>query len=208
MAETIIYYRKWDGRNGSHDYLKLAIRDYLESRGEVCPGILTVCRPGDGTGPTTKPYIRWEMDSVSNAESSGQEPALQQELPEVHFSISHSGAYWACAVSDAPVGLDLQEERPVKAEKLARRFFHPAEVEWLAARDWQQFCRIWAYKESWLKYTGEGMGAGLDGFSVVGAAEPCGPEGAWTWETDFFSGFWLVLTREAPCEVYLKELGD
>ena len=35
--------------------------------------------------------------------------------PQLHFSISHSGAYWSCALSDQTVGFDLQEtEQPKK----------------------------------------------------------------------------------------------
>ena len=48
------------------------------------------------------------------------------DLPEVHFSIAHSGDMAICAVSDVPVGVDIQEWRELKAD-VAGRFFHPAE---------------------------------------------------------------------------------
>ena len=54
--------------------------------------------------------------------------------PSVHFSVSHSGDIFACAFSDAPVGVDIQEykHRPDEAErckKIAARFFHLFGIE-------------------------------------------------------------------------------
>lgn len=88
--------------------------------------------------------------------------------PEIHFSISHSGEYWACAFSDAEVGLDVQiEEHHHRIEKIARRFFSPEEQEYLERCDFDEFYDVWAAKEAYLKYTGEGLAKGLGKFSVV-----------------------------------------
>ena len=54
-----------------------------------------------------------------------------QNAESIHFSISHSGDWWSCAVSTEEVGLDIQQERHCRAERLARRFYHPLEVAWL-----------------------------------------------------------------------------
>ena len=45
------------------------------------------------------------------------------DAPQLQFSISHSGAYWLCAFSAAPVGLDVQQHRDCQKQALARRFF-------------------------------------------------------------------------------------
>ncbi len=46
--------------------------------------------------------------------------------PDVHFSLSHSAAWVVCAVSDHPVGVDIQQCRSFKPN-IADRFFHPDE---------------------------------------------------------------------------------
>jgi len=65
------------------------------------------------------------------------------------FSLSHSGGYALCALSDWPVGVDIEVVRPHRAGL-------PAYVlgeEELAAFDgsWEDFFRIWTLKESWCK---------------------------------------------------------
>jgi len=69
---------------------------------------------------------------------------------------------------DATVGVDLEYERPRKnALALARRYFHPAEVLWLAAQVDDRarqtaFIRLWCAKEAVLKAHGRGLAFGLD----------------------------------------------
>jgi 4'-phosphopantetheinyl transferase len=87
--------------------------------------------------------------------------------PEVCFSISHSGAWWMCALSSQPVGLDVQDHHPMPREKLSRRFFHPEEDAYLQARGYTPFFDVWAAKESYLKYTGQGITDDLRAFSVT-----------------------------------------
>lgn len=138
-------------------------------------------------GPYGKPYL----------------PAL----PDLHFSITHSGAYWMCAVSDSPVGLDLQAHQDCKRETLSRRFFHPAEDEYLRRRDYADFFDLWAAKESYLKYTGQGITEELNTFSTVS------PEGRFPalpglclrllpWQ----SGYALCLCTAAPGPVHFRQL--
>lgn len=88
--------------------------------------------------------------------------------PDIHFSISHSGEYWTCAFADAEIGLDIQiEDYHRKKEKIAKRFFSPGEQVYLEAYDYEEFYDIWAMKEAYLKYIGEGLARGLDKISVV-----------------------------------------
>lgn len=88
-------------------------------------------------------------------------------LPQIHFSISHSGAYWGCAVAMEPVGMDLQEHVLLKGEtveeasirflKLAKRFLHPKEAEFVEQDAYERFFTVWTAKESYVKYTGQGI---------------------------------------------------
>ena len=84
-----------------------------------------------------------------------------------YFSLSHSGRYGICALSEAPVGVDIQECRPIRTETLANRYFTADESEYLMSlspekRD-MMFYRLWTAKESVLK----AEGVGLSGLSQV-----------------------------------------
>ena len=84
----------------------------------------------------------------------------------IRFSITHSGDFWAAAFGHTELGLDLQRIRPLRAQKLARRFFHPEETAFLE-RAPERFFQVWTAKESYVKYTGRGIGANFKTFSVV-----------------------------------------
>ena len=96
------------------------------------------------------------------------------DLPEVHFSIAHSGDMAVCAVSDVPVGVDIQEWRDMKAD-VAKRFFHPAEAEHLKHLGGDEykkdFFALWCLKESYIKYTGNGLSQGLDELDFTSVLE-------------------------------------
>ena len=80
-----------------------------------------------------------------------------QPVPRLHVSVSHSGAYWACAVSDRPCGLDLQEVRPAAAERLAERFFSDRESAYIKEAGLMGFYELWTRREALAKYTGLGF---------------------------------------------------
>ena len=73
------------------------------------------------------------------------------------------------AFSHLEVGIDIEQKRKARME-VARRFFHPAEIQCLQnlAGDAQDelFFRYWSVKESFLKYTGSGLSSPLSGFEV------------------------------------------
>lgn len=86
---------------------------------------------------------------------------------ELFFNLSHSGAYAACALSDAPVGVDIQVIGPYR-EKLAERFYAPEERLYIGESENRDaaFTEIWCRKESFIKTTGLGLRTRLDSFSV------------------------------------------
>ena len=78
------------------------------------------------------------------------------------FSLSHAGGMALCAVSDGPVGCDIELVRDAPFD-IAPRVFCPGErVYLLAARDEadarRRFFTLWTLKESYMKMTGEGLG--------------------------------------------------
>ncbi len=83
-----------------------------------------------------------------------------------YFSLSHSGDYVLCAISDEEIGADIQEMKPCDAERIATRFFTEEEKEKLRkcreeGEKLDCFYEIWSCKEAYGKMTGEGVGKAL-----------------------------------------------
>lgn len=100
-------------------------------------------------------------------------PCLETGQPSVEFNLSHSGAWVVCAINSTPVGVDVEQIRPVEPE-LSRRVFSATEdlqrhfVDPSGRLD--QFFRLWTLKESYIKMTGQGLTLPLPDFSVVPSA--------------------------------------
>ena len=88
---------------------------------------------------------------------------------DLHFSLSHSGPYAMCAISSDPIGVDVQQIKPIHMS-VARRF-HFRERDWLAEqpRDQQNhaFFRIWTRKEAWVKAVSQDQLLSLDQEDVM-----------------------------------------
>lgn len=97
--------------------------------------------------------------------------------PQIHFSISHSGAVWACAMAADEIGLDVQKPRAQNAAGIARRFFHPLERAYLERWGADAFFRVWAAKESVCKYRGTGIDGTFSHFSVSDGRMPADAHG-------------------------------
>jgi Phosphopantetheinyl transferase len=92
----------------------------------------------------------------------------------VWFSLSHSGLYALCAISDRPVGADIQEPRRTNLS-IARRFC-PDEQKFLSSLPESEreaaFFRLWTRKESWIKAASTDRMLALDEYSVLACAPP------------------------------------
>lgn len=89
------------------------------------------------------------------------------DCDEIFFSISHSGDYWVCAISNYPIGVDIQKHQPCAMDLITKRFFHRNEQEWVKKNGVNGFFNVFAAKESYVKYTGEGITDFFAEFSVV-----------------------------------------
>ncbi len=78
--------------------------------------------------------------------------------PEIHFSLSHCREAVACAVSDRPVGIDVESVQRYR-ESLAQYTMNAEEQQLIAAAERPDvaFIRLWTMKEARLKLTGEGI---------------------------------------------------
>lgn len=97
-------------------------------------------------------------DTVKTAVEEQGKPYLVSH-PHLYFNVSHTGSRCICAVSDSPVGVDLEEVRSIRHEKLANRYFTPAELETYHSLggDEDAFFTLWTRKEAFGKYTGLGL---------------------------------------------------
>ncbi len=87
------------------------------------------------------------------------------EIDGIFFNISHSDNFVICSVSENPVGCDIEKIRSVKSG-FEKRFFTQNEVAYLEKFSCEekinQFFRLWTMKESYMKFTGEGMKLALN----------------------------------------------
>ena len=81
-----------------------------------------------------------------------------KEHPDIHFSLSHCKVAVACAVSDHPVGIDIEHIRPFNKELAAYVLNEDQLEQVLQSTDSAvEFLKFWTQKESFLKLTGEGI---------------------------------------------------
>ena len=78
---------------------------------------------------------------------------------------SHSGEMAICAISNNPVGCDVEIIKAAKLN-LAKKYFTENENELLENDADTMFCRIWSAKESFIKFTGLGFRQHLKTFEV------------------------------------------
>lgn len=82
--------------------------------------------------------------------------------PDIHFNLSHCREAVVCAVSNRPVGVDVESVGRYR-ESLVRYTMSEAEQQAIREADDPAltFTRLWTMKEARLKLTGEGIGHAL-----------------------------------------------
>ncbi len=91
-------------------------------------------------------------DAVICSHEGGQ-PYLEND--HRHISIAHSGEYAVCAVSENPVGIDIEKIRDV-SDRLIDRVCTEREKEYVG-NDNTRFFEIWTAKEAYFKKIGTGI---------------------------------------------------
>lgn len=81
----------------------------------------------------------------------------------MHFNLSHSGEYVCLVMDEQPVGVDIQQMRPLKNYHLAEKYFSEKELSKIETcvnetEKVECFYDIWVKKEAYAKLTGEGIG--------------------------------------------------
>ena len=100
---------------------------------------------------------QWGVDPAAEVTVLPAGKPVLARREDLFFSLSHSDTWAMCAVSNKPVGADIQRRRPVK-DSMAR-WFHPSErsrLETLSGDAWEaEFFRLWTRKEAWVKAVSE-----------------------------------------------------
>lgn len=138
------------------------------------------------------------LDELENCIRVGGhgKPYFEPELSLPFFNISHSGEYAVCAISSCKVGIDIQKVQRYHPKLLNRvmtkneryRIEHSQKKEDL-------FCRLWCEKESYLKWSGEGITRELSTLERD------------AWQRSFYKdGYWMCVTAQNPCEIKLRKI--
>lgn len=125
----------------------------------------------------TDEYIR---ESVGNPEAKIYRTAKGKPYLEngPFVSVSHTDDLVVVAVSKNNIGIDMEKkDREIKKqEELAEKYFSQKEKEYATTKE--RFLEIWTKKESYGKFTGEGVAhIGKDTFSHKGKYERIEKEG-------------------------------
>ncbi len=93
-----------------------------------------------------------------------------KSYPDIRFSMSHVNTSVVCAVSEFPVGVDIQDIRKININT-GKRFLTENELTYISGiRNEEtlmsELCRIWCIKESYGKYTGKGFAEGFSSFEA------------------------------------------
>ena len=83
------------------------------------------------------------------------------DYPDVHFNTSHSGKYVVCAVSDKPIGADIQRIGEYNSD-IAKRVCNEKELVQIedSSDSASEFTKLWTQKEAVLKMYGTGIASG------------------------------------------------
>lgn len=95
----------------------------------------------------------------------------------MEFNLSHSGDIAVCAVSDKPVGIDIEALREIRPDA-AKRFASAEELEYIGS-DPRRLFEIWTLKEAYFKCVGTGIGSDIKSvtFTVDGDDIRCSEPG-------------------------------
>ncbi len=100
----------------------------------------------------------WGMEKLPELARGRKGKPYFPDFPDCHFNLSHSGRYALCALSDVPVGADIEAVRRRNARMLEKHLTE-SELAWCReeADPWPRFCLLWTRRESAVKRTGQGL---------------------------------------------------
>ena len=117
----------------------------------------------------------------------------------IQFSLSHAGHYAVLAVSEHPVGVDI--EPIAKPQVLPRKMLTQEEMKWLEENPSpKDFCILWTRLESALKAEGCGLALEQREFSLLSAGMP------WYWDTQICDRHLVTIAGKESLKVHTVHL--
>ncbi len=92
-----------------------------------------------------KSFCNEDMSDKISSDENGKPFIIGR--PDIFVSLSHSNGAVAAAVSDRPIGIDIERIRPVSQKLKSRVYKKIPETD-------EDFFRVWTVKEAYLKATG------------------------------------------------------
>ncbi|MFM7576144.1 MAG: 4'-phosphopantetheinyl transferase family protein [Microcystaceae cyanobacterium] len=136
-----------------------------QSRYTICRGILRLLLAD---------YLQQDPQTIQFCYHAQGKPLLdpQYHASPVYFNVSHSQALGLIGISEQHlIGVDVEYQRSLDWQALARRFFSPAEQTLLdhspLAQQELLFFQLWTAKEAYLKAIGTGLSGGLDQVQIA-----------------------------------------
>ena len=116
------------------------------------------------------------------------------DLSGIHYNISHSGKYVLCIFSRQEVGIDIQEHRKAKYDRMLKRMVPESRrLEILGSpRLEQEFFREWAAREAYVKWTGQGLSMDFTRIPM---------EEGWHAVTEFRQGYTVAVWGREKMEI-------
>jgi len=112
--------------------------------------------------------LQIKNSNISFSKNNHGKPFLEYN-PQFHFNLSHSGKWIVCGASTNPVGIDVEQIKPINLD-IAKRFFSKEEYNDLVKKDdndkIEYFFDLWTLKESYLKNIGTGLSTSLSSFTI------------------------------------------
>ena len=149
-----------------------------------------------------RPYVYSEL-------SSGKPILLQPK--NVEFSISHSDYLAVCAISDKPVGIDVERLRSYD-ENLVKRFFTKFDNEYLNEQSLKdkakKFTEMWTYKEAVSKMLDHPLVQVLQWIDFCEYSDCSKGDKSWTKQGFEFRDYYITLCYELEREQVSMGLYD
>lgn len=158
-------------------------------------------------------YCQKEVSSIQIESNFLGKPILNDQ--RVHFNLSHSDDGFCIALSStSEIGIDLEKIRALDdLDQLIEANFTEKEEIYVRAvenRTLERFFQLWTVKESYLKYTGDGVridpktiefNCSQDDFSISTVTGLMDHFSSDTWPLDMEAGYVAAITVEAHQQV-------
>ena len=161
-------------------------------------------------------YLKLPNETQLDKKNVSEETFLLKRTPagkpyfpdckDIGLSVSHSGKYIVCALAKGNIGVDIEQTKKFEDEsnemfserlcKIADRFFHQTEAEYIKIDPITRFYEVFTAKESYVKLKGTGFDETLGEISVLPnnvSMPSCHKQtGSVSWRSDDAS-FWQTL---------------